>query len=339
MKQIGLFDLEFRLQEISKHGDPLETLNKFVDWEYFRPTLNDAFRFAEKSPLKGGRPPFDYVLMFKILVLQKLNNLSDDRIEFAIKDRLSFQRFLDIDFNQKIPDQKTIWHFREMLTQRKTIEKLFYMFNRMLERKNLIVKQGSIVDASFVEAPRQRNSRKENECIKNGETPAEWNDAKKRQKDTEARWTTKGSTKYFGYKNHIKVDMKSKMITRYKTTSANVHDSQVLEKLIDTDDANQELYADSAYRSQEMEAELKEKGIVSCIHEKGYRAHPLNETQKANNNRKSKVRARVEHVFGYMRNSLKEYFVRCVGVARADAQIGLSNLIYNIARYVFLCRA
>src|SRR5215469_5731024 len=166
MKQKGFFDENDRLEELSKLGDPLEKLNKHIKWEDYRSMLIKAFVKEPKGP--GGRPPFDYVMMFKILVLQKLYNIADDKTEYLIKDRLSFQRFLGLQLCDTVPDAKTVWHFREVLNEAKVLEKIFYQFVKELEDKGIITRSGSIVDATFVDVPRQRNTREENKEIKEG---------------------------------------------------------------------------------------------------------------------------------------------------------------------------
>lgn len=339
--QGGFFDADMRLAEISKQGDPLEKLDQHIDWEMFRSILNDVFFDCEKDPSKGGRPPHDYVMMFKVLILQHLYNIADERTEFAIKDRLSFMRFLGLTLQDKVPDEKTIWLFRETLTQNGDIERLFKKFNRHLDKMGLIAHKGSIVDASFVEVPRQRNTRDENEDIRSGEIPEGWeeNPEKLRQKDVDARWTKKHGRSYFGYKNHAKVDRKSKLITNYTTSNASVHDSQKLGDLIDSGDAHHDLFGDSAYSSDEIDKKLKRRKIRNRIHEKGYRSHPLTRGQEEKNRIKSKIRARIEHVFGFMENTMKAGFIRCVGMVRAAAAIGLINLTYNLCRSVQLIKA
>jgi len=338
--QGGFFDAEYRLQDISKRGDPLEKLNQHIDWEMFRPILEEAFLVEEKDPEKGGRPPYDYVMMFKILVLQHLYNVADERTEFAINDRLSFMRFLGLTLKDKVPDEKTIWLFREALTQSGVIKRLFNKFNRRLDKMGLVAHRGSIVDASFVEVPRQRNTREENEDIRNGEVPEDWESDpdKLRQKDMDARWTKKNGQSYFGYKNHAKVDRKSKLITNYDTSSANVHDSQKLNGLLDKNDSHHDLFGDSAYSSEETDEKLKRRKIRNRIHEKGYRDHPLTQEQEERNRMKSKIRVRIEHVFGFMENTMKAAYIRCIGGVRAAAVIGLINLTYNLCRSVQLCR-
>ena len=193
--QFSMFAEETQLQRLSKLGDSLEKL-KIIDFEVFRPLLENAFRKERKS--NAGRPPFDVVMMFKILVLQRLFNLSDDQTEYQITDRMSFQRFIGLSLGERVPDAKTIWLFRDTLTQSGMIRDLFLTFNGMLAAKGIITHTGTIVDATFVDAPRQRNSRDENKQIKSGETPEEWkeNPHKFAQKDTDARWTKKNDETY-----------------------------------------------------------------------------------------------------------------------------------------------
>ena len=337
MKQIGLFDESNRLKKLSSLGDPLEKLNSVIDWRMFEGTLNKVFAKEQKGV--GGRPPYSYLLMFKILILQRLFNISDDQAEYQINDRVSFMRFLGLSLGDRVPDAKTIWLFRDTLVKADVIEGLFKLFNLQLEQQGIISHKGTIVDATFVEAPRQRNTREENRQIKEGKTPEGWdkpeNVSKVRQKDTDARWMTKNKERHFGYKDHVKVDADSKLITAYSVTDASIHDSQALIELIDEKD--QVLYADSAYSGNPIADKLP-KGIKNQIHEKGYRNRPLSEEQKAENKKKSRIRARIEHVFGYMNGSLHGITVRSIGIARAKFNIGLTNLIYNLCRYVILSR-
>jgi IS5 family transposase len=270
-QQRGFFDEQDRLEKLSKQGDPLEKLNAMVDWEMFRPKLKRFFKKEPKGP--GGRPPYDYVVMFKVLILQRLYNLSDAQMEYQLLDRLSFQRFLGQGLYGSVPDEKTIWLFREALIRQNAIETLFDRFTKHLEAKGLITNKGSIIDASFVEVPRQRNSREENKKIKEGTLPEDWekDPSKLRQKDTDARWTKKNDQSFYGYKDHVKVDADSKLIKAYVVTDASVHDSQALEVLIDRSDRDADLHADSAYRSAKIETTLKRRGVRSKIHEKGNR--------------------------------------------------------------------
>jgi IS5 family transposase len=334
-KAIGFFDEDIRLSKLSKLGDPLEKLNKGVDFEMFRSLLEERLHVEAKN--KGGRRPFDYVLMFKILILQRYYNLSDVQTEFQICDRLSFMRFLGLTIADDVPDSNTVWNFRERLVDLRMVEELFLLFVNELENLGLVVNEGKIVDASFVDVPRQRNKKEENETIKLGNIPKDWqgNPHKLSQKDLDARWTKKNNETHYGYKNHAKCDTKSKVITKYMTTDASVHDSQPLLGLLDEKDEHQPIYADSAYVGQELHEKLStDKKMVIEICEKGYKNRPLTEDQKKTNKEKSKIRARVEHIFGFMETNMNGSFIRSIGLARADANIGLMNLTYNLFRKI-----
>ena len=326
------------MKKISKIGDPLELLNKVIDWEMFRSTLNKAV-VRKDNTRKGGRPSYDVVMMFKILVLIRLYNLSDDQAEYQINDRRSFMRFLGLDICDTVPDSKTIWKFRNDLSQTEVMEELFRLFDSKLKSEGLITHSGTIIDATFVDVPRQRNSREENKKIKEGEIPEEWNKpenaAKLAQKDTDARWAKKNDELHYGYKNHVKCDLDSKLITEYGVTDAAVHDSQVCTELLDETD--QALYADGAYASEEIDNNLPEN-CRNEICEKGKRNHPLTEEQKASNKKKSKKRCRIEHIFGFITNSMNGITIRSIGFTRAWFQVGLMNLVYNFRRYEFLKR-
>ena len=338
----GLFDLDDRAAELTALGDPLVTLKAEIDFEFFRADLERVYEKPRKS--NAGAKPFDVVLMFMVLILQHLYNLSDDGIEYQMRDRLSFMRFLGLQLEDRVPDAKTVWLFRERLKGLGLVEILFARFDEQLARRGYVAKAGQMIDATFVEAPRQRNSRAENAKIKAGELPDGWDDpeqvAKRRQKDTDARWTKKNDETHYGYKNHINSDAATKLIQDYAVTPANVHDSQVVDDLLDTETRTPEngkrpVYADSAYRSAEREAHLAEQGLESQIHEKGTRAAPLTDDQKAANRKKSTVRARVEHIFG-AQAAMDGHVIRTIGLERAKVKIGLLNLTYNMKRLVQL---
>jgi IS5 family transposase len=334
-KLIGLFDEDFRLEKLSKLGDPLSKLSKGVDFELFRSILIEKLHIEPKN--EGGRKPYDYILMFKILILQRYYNLSDDQTEYQICDRLSFMRFLRLTIADDVPDSKTIWHFKERLIDLDLVEVLFGLFKSQMESLGLIAHEGKIVDASFVEVPKQRNSREENKQVKNGEVPQEWgkNVNKLAQKDTDARWTKKNGVSFYGFKNHVKCDEKSKLITGYTVTDASVHDSQEATNLVNKEDEGQPVYADGAYVGEALQNELKnDKKVIPQIIEKGYRNTPLTDEQKASNKEKSKTRVRVEHIFGFIENSMNGSTIKTIGIKRATAMIGLMNLTYNMFRKV-----
>jgi IS5 family transposase len=329
----GFFDVELRVQWLLTKGNPLSRREAVVDWERFRPLLDAALA---KGP--GGRPPHDRLKMFKTLVVQRFYNLSDEQTEYQVSDRLSFQRFIGWTLADQAPDANTIRAFREALIPADVFEQLFALFGQCLRERGLLAQPGKLVDASFVDVPRQRNPREENATIKGGATPAAWAEqpAQAQQKDVDARWTKKKAEVHYGDKNHVKADAQSKLIEQYAVTDARGHDSQMLAPLVATTDGR--VYADSAYRSAAAEAMLAEKAVASQIHARAYRHRPLTEAQKESNRQKSKIRVRIEHIFGYLSQSMKGFYLRAIGRRRNAAAIGLINLIYNLARYEQIVR-
>ena len=201
----------------------------------------------------------------------------------------------------------------------------------------MIAREGSIVDASFVHAPRQRHTREQNAQIKAGESPEgfEADTAKCSQKDCDAPWTKNNTETHDGYKNHAKVDAKSKFVVSYKSIAANTHDSKVLEDLIDDED--EAVFADSAYTPKSSNERLDKNGCQNFIQFKAQRGHPLTVEEVATNKLCSRIRVRCEHIFGRMSQMALDR-LRLIGMARANQHIGLSNLVYNMDRYAFLCR-
>src|SRR6478735_8119888 len=255
----GFFDLEDRLARLSAKGDELERLSAVVDFELFRRELERAVPRSDRA--KGGRPPFDHVLMFKVLVLQTRNNLSDERTEFYLRDRLTpplsadsgpcrdgslrccarWMRFLGLGLGDAVPDANTIWTFREQLTKAGAIEPLFALFDQALRAAGYLAMSGQLVDATIVSAPKQRNTRAEKQDLKAGRIPEAWQakPAKLRQKDRDARWTVKYTKAKpledgrqqidlaipaFGYQNHIGADRRHRLIRRWQVTDAAAHE-------------------------------------------------------------------------------------------------------------------
>lgn len=337
--QLGFFDLDNRYAQLSKLNDPLEELNRVIDWNLFADLLAETTTKPRKS--EAGRKPYDRVMLFKMLVLQRMNNLSDDRLEYQVRDRLSFMRFLGLDLAGVVPDAKTMWVFREELKENHLMDRLFARFDECLRELEVELKSGQIIDATYVSVPKQRNTREENKMIKEDAVPIEWGQHphKLAQKDIDARWTKKNNESFYGDKDHVNMDRDTKLITTWEVTSAQIHDSQVLEEVLQSPEVGgADIYADSAYRSTTQEESLVTSNYTSQIHEKGTRNHPLTEAQKSSNKEKSRVRARVEHVFGSMTNELGGITIRTIGYGRAKVQIGLLNLVYNIKRVVTLIR-
>ena len=334
MIQPGFFDFEERLHKIDSNGDPLSRISAAVDWEMFRPELEKARSKTKKS--NAGAKPYDAVLMFKVLILQSLYNLSDEALEFQILDRHSFCRFLGLHLCSKVPDATTVWRFREDLIAANIVGTLFEKFDNHLRTNGFEARKGQIIDASIVNVPKQRNSREENEQIKAGEIPADWRENKKRQKDTDARWTKKNGKSFFGYKNHVVVDVKHKLIRGYAVTDAAVHDSNVFEQLLDEANTSRDVWADSAYRSEEKLNYLAEEGWREHVQRKGCRNRKLTKWEQRGNRTRAKTRSRIEHIFGVQVQRAGNLILRTIGSVRARAKIGLRNLAYNLDRFGML---
>ncbi|PID41382.1 MAG: IS5/IS1182 family transposase [Proteobacteria bacterium] len=322
MFQPGFFDLDNRMHKIDSNNDPLTKINQAVDLEIFRPALEKPCKAA------AGPKGYDVILLFKNPVLQSLYNLSDDATEYQILNRHSFCRFLGLHTGSKIPDATTIWLFRKGLKNAGIIEELFSQFELHLQECGYTVMKEQIADASIVKTQIQRNSREENEQIKcEGKAPVQWGKNKRQRKDVDARWTRKNGKSYFGYKNHISIDVKHKFIRDWKVTDASVHDSNVFEEIL-AENTNRTVWADSAYYSKDRLKSLEKSGYRECIHRKGTRSRKLTVREHKSNRTRSKVRVRIEHVFGVQTQKAGNLLIRTVGLTR----IVMRNLAYNMDR-------
>ena len=351
--QAGFFDVDERLKELSAKGDDLERLAGVVNFELFRPDLARAVPRSDGA--KGGRPPFDHVFMWKVLILQASHSLSDERTEFLIKDRLSFMRFLGLG----LADPNTIWTFREALTRatldgQPAIQVLFRAYEAALKAAGFLAMSGQIIDASIIAAPKQRNTEGEKAAIKAGRIPEAWADkpAKLAQKDRDARWTVKwskakpaadGSPRVdlavpaFGYKNHVGIDRRHGLIRTWAVTDAARHDGAQLANLVTRANTGSGVWADTAYRSKANEQHLAQRGFVSLIHRRKPPGRPMPANVARANGAKSKIRSAVEHVFARQKGPMA-LVVRTIGLARASVKIGLANLVYNMRRATWLTR-
>ncbi|MCP4981853.1 MAG: transposase [Gammaproteobacteria bacterium] len=351
MNPNSLFSLSDHLERLSEDGDPLEVLEETIDFEYFRGWLVGGLGYGDGS--KGGRPPFDPVSMFKVLILQAQHNLSDAKMEFMIRDRLSWLRFLGFELGGPTPDENTIRHFRNCMAETGTLKRVMKAFDWQLHKKGYIPMSGQIVDATLVPAPKQRNTEDEKAAIKAGKTADEiWADEpnKAAQKDTDARWTLKigGKIRYrpdgtplprialpvFGYKNHISIDRRFGFIRQKMATSAADADGRQLRHVVSKDNTASDVWADSAYRSKSNETWLTRNMMTSRIHRRKPAGKPMPKATARANARKSSVRATVEHVFAHQKNCFG-LFIRTIGLARAQAKLTLANLAYNFNRLIF----
>lgn len=336
MHQAGFFEIEDCYARLDKAGDPLAKLDAMMDWSDLSQIMNGLTFDANSNGGKGGRPPLSGLMMAKIMILQACNNLADDRTEFLINDRISFKRFLSLGGNDKSPDAKAIWLWRERVQHSGLHHKIFAWFDGELAAAGFAAQGGQIVDATFVPTHKPSGTHKKQMHEEIPLSPAQ-----AAQIDDDATFTKKGDVSYHGYKNHTNVDAKWKLIRSDETTTASVHDSQKLADVLtvpaaDAQEEDRKVFADCAYRSAEIEAMLVEKNLTSEVHERAYRNTPLSELQKAANRLKSKVRARVEHVYGHMEISMGGMMIHTIGLARASVKVTFKNLAYNMQRFVFL---
>lgn len=331
----GKDKIEQRHAKLEQKKDLLVRLGEVIEWEAFRASLEIVHQKPRKS--KAGRKTHDVILMFKMLVLQQLYNISDDELEYQVNDRLSFMRFLGLSIGDVVPDATSVWLFRKQLGELGLIESLFEQFDGYLRGHGYQAKGGQIIDATLIPVPKQHQRKQETEQLEAGEIPTEWTEHPKRfeQRDLEARWTKKHGKSYFGYKSHISIDVEYGFIRRYAITDASVHDSQMLGHLLDDDNDTNDLWADSAYRSEVIEAVLELLQFKSQIHERAYRNRPLSSQQQADNRDRSSIRAQIEPVFGNWIMTMGGKFVRSIGLDAVSAMLGLKHLTYNFKRLVF----
>ena len=334
MGQRGFWDEQQRVAKLQEKKPVLTRLAESIPWESFRPLLDKGYSQERKS--NAGRKRIDPLILFKMLVLQQLFNLSDEEIEFQVNDRRSFEEFVGLGVMNDIPDATTVAFFRERLRKAGVIEELFEMFEAYLRSQGLQARGGQIIDATLVPVPKQRNTRVENTEIKAGRLPEGWDENPDRlqQKDLDARWTKKNGLSYYGYKNSICIDVDHGFIRRYAVTPANIHDSQMLPLLLDPENEHDYVWADSAYSGECFDGLLSLGGFESLIHEKGARNQPLSDAAKELNRLKSSIRACVEHVFGCMTMSMGGKLTRKIGLERNEAWWGLKNLTFNFLRFL-----
>jgi IS5 family transposase len=332
--QRGFWDEQQRVAKLQEKKPILTRLAESIPWESFRFLLDKGYSQERKS--NAGRKRIDPLILFKMLVLQQLFNLSDEEIEFQVNDRRSFEEFVGLGVMNSIPDATTVAFFRERLRKAGVIEELFEMFEAYLRSQGLQARGGQIIDATLVHVPKQRNTRVENTEIKAGRLPEGWDENPDRlqQKDLDARWTKKNGLSYYGYKNSICIDVDHGFIRRYAVTPANIHDSQMLPLLLDPENEHDYVWADSAYSGECFDDLLSLGGFESLIHEKGARNHPLSDSAKELNCVKSSIRACVEHVFGCMTMSMGGKLTRKIGLERNEAWWGLKNLTFNFLRFL-----
>lgn len=331
-----------------KEGDTLIDLKEHVDFERYRPLVETALsaHSTRRKESHAGRPAWDPVFILKCLFLQTRHNLSFFELRKTILRDIGFRHFLDIVDPRDIPDEKTLWKYRDVFNQEHVFENLFKQdLDKLKKRNPRIGRNVVVVDSTFMVAPRQRNTREENKAIKEGWGSELWNDQphKKCHKDIDARWTKKREETFYGYKNHTLVCAFNKLILDCYTTAANVHDAKAVFTLIDrlpkaySKGSRKRLFlGDAGYMGNNIEEAILKKRYVPAICSKAFKGKPLTDEQKETNREISKLRSRIEHVFGFMEGSMNRITTRAIGMMRACSTAFAISWVYNACRSCFL---
>ena len=315
--QLTILDGVFsRRKKRSRSDSLLESIDKFIDWT---PLVEQCVVMFKKS--KRGRPTTPIIFSLKCLFIQFLYGLSEPALEDALIDRLSFQRFLGISFDKEIPDFTTIWKFKARLIKHQLYDQFFETIIEQLESKNLILKKGTLIDATIVQSARRPKKKEGNK--------------RSNQRDFDASHVQKGKKKYYGYKGHIGVDQGTNIIRKKAFTTASPHDSQQREKLISGDEAS--VFADKAYDNDAVKKDFRQRGIYYGILDKGRRSRALSKSQKKRNKKKSQVRNAVERPFAHFKNLYQYTRVKYLTLERNDLHFTFLCIIHNVRRGIALC--
>lgn len=327
------FSFADALVTVRNGPDRLGKLLSVVKWYRFEKVLRPLDREGEN----GGRPAYPVVMMFKALMLQQLYGLSDAELEEAIYDRLSFRRFCGIGLDEAVPDHSTLCRFRNRLVELKLLEKLFGELDRQLDAAGLILRRGTMLDATVIETqaarpPRDHDGNNDTEGAEgkdmNGQTSA---------RDPDAAFTRRkgrqGSS--YGYKAHVGVDEGSGLIRRVITTPANVNDTVPADLLIVGDEGR--VLADSAYHTHQRAAMLKARGVFCGLMKRPNKHHPVLKAAARRFNRAvARHRAAVETTFATLKRRMGLSYIRYIGLAKASGQVLLAAMAFNMRRWVTL---
>jgi len=289
----------------------LRKIDQFVDFKPFEHMCKPMYK-----PSKRGKPSVPIIVALKCLILQFLYDLSDPALEDALIDRLSFQRFTGITFDTEIPDYSTIWRFRARLIRAGLLDTIFNEVLRQIDEKGLVLRRGTIVDATLVKASRKKHTQS--------------NDAPKSpQQDSDATATKRGKKWYFGYKGHIGVDQGSGIIRRVRFTTASVHDATERAHLVTGDE--RAIFGDKGYADDSLKRECRKTGVYYGVLDKGRRGRPhLSKRQKKRNRQKNRIRAAVERPFAHFKHLMGYTCVRYVNLARNELHFTFLCMIENI---------
>jgi len=306
----------------SRISAKLEKINKIVNWDDILSIVGVVDRTDRRT---GGAPHKDLLVKVKMLFLQYLYNLSDPELEDQVNDRLSFQNFVGVSFTTTIPDYTTIWRFRERLIENKLNDQLFDTILACLESHKLLLKKGTIIDATIIDSVSRPLSDRKREALK--ETPSS-------QIDSDAGSTMKRKKYYFGYKGHIGTDIGSNLIRKRDFSSAKPHDSQYKDTLLSGDE--KAVFGDSAYGSKEEKQKYRKEGVYYGLLDKATRSKKLSASQKKRNKKKSKIRSAVEHPFAYMKERLNYRKAMAKTMERNRFSFDMNCILYNIFRANYL---
>jgi len=306
MKQTSLTNSFEKFRKKTRKEQFLDDMETIIPWK----ELCEAIEPFYPNPQGAGRRPIGIERMLRIYFLQHWFNLSDPAAEEALYDSRAMRQFVGIDLGEEpAPDETTICKFRHLMEGHNLGDRLFYLVNQYLQENGLKVNRGTIVDASIINAPSSTKN-------------------KKKQRDPDMHQTRKGNQWYFGMKAHIGVDSKTKLIHSVVATPANVHDSAVLGDLLHGDESR--VWGDSAYAGQSGVIADHAPRAKDFTHNKGSRYVTLSETDRARNRSKSKVRAKVEHIFGVMKGRFGFTKVRYKGLAKNAHHLFVSCALVNL---------
>lgn len=290
----------------------LEVINSSIDWKRLLKPLEEKIEKSKNRKSSAGRKSFALEIIVKCFLLQVIYDLSDPRLEEEIADRRSFQLFLGLSSGDSIPDETTIVRYRKEFAELGLDKEIFKNFNKQLKKLNLIIGKGTIVDATIKQAQATNKS----------------------NRDTDAKFTKKRGKTYYGYKGHISMDEDSEIIKEVEFTSANIHDSEIFDSLVDL--REEAIFADKGYANKQRKQKLEDKGIFDGILEKGYRNKPLRKSQIKMNKILSSIRNSVERPFAYMKRVLGYRRCSYYDLKRNRFEFIFASLIYNIRRMITL---
>jgi IS5 family transposase len=305
--QSTFFDLA--VQQRGATNRVLETIAREVDFSQAEARVSATYG-------QKGRPACRVGILLRVMILQHLYNLSDPQAEEQIKDRLSFQKFVQLDTHEVVPDETTICRFRQRLIECGLHEDLLALLNRQLEARGYIVKRTTLVDATIVESSRQRPNP---EAAAKGSAP-----------DAQASYTRNNYRSFYGYKAHLSSDLEHNLIRTALISTAKVQDGHMFARVAPAD--SEIIYADKIYDTHRVNAWLRERGIASGILKKGAFHIKLSPSDHRRNHRKGLVRRNIERIFGHFKQWQGYRRVRYLGLAKNQLELTLKAVAYNLKR-------